>query len=250
MTNFIKNPNLPKNSVNTIITGKIQQNLVSEFSNLNVNTIMLNNSQKLQDPVKNHVDLLCHHLENKKLLITNDNINKIKYLNDIGFDVNVINNSLECDYPKDVYLNAARIDNNLICNKKFIAQEILEYCENNNINIIDVKQGYSKCSICIVDNNAIITEDESIYKQCKLNDIDCLLIKKGFVKLQGYEYGFIGGCCAKISKTELAFFGDIKLHPDYNNIKTFLLNYGVYDISLSNSYLIDIGGAIPILENN
>jgi hypothetical protein len=63
-----------------------------------------------------------------------------------------------------------------------------------NFNIIDVKQGYTKCSVLPVSNNAFITDDISIYNQCVSFGIDVLYVGKGDVSLPGYNYGFIGGC--------------------------------------------------------
>ena len=66
-------------------------------------------------------------------------------------------------YPEDVRLNCAVIGNKIICNCKTIAQEVLEYAYVNDYSIIDVNQGYARCSVCIVNENAIITDDKSIY---------------------------------------------------------------------------------------
>ena len=77
-----------------------------------------------------------------------------------------------------------------------------------------------------------------------------LKIQKGFISLPGYDYGFIGGCCGKLSKNILAFTGKIESHPDYNNIKDFCRNYNVNVLSLTNDDLLDIGGILPIAETN
>lgn len=250
MNQFIEYPNLPSSDIKLALAGKMSNDLYKAFLDLNINIVTLKNCDKLQSPVKSHADMLCHHLGNNSILITNDNQNLINntVLNTLVLDVNIISENLRENYPNDIKLNVARIGNKLICNYKYIAREIKNYCTNQNIKIIDVPQGYSKCSTLIVNNNAIITEDESICLACNKNHIDVLKIEKGHVNLSGYNYGFIGGCSSLISNDILAFFGNIKSHPNFNSIKSFLSNYNINPISLTNSKLIDIGGIIPILE--
>ena len=87
-------------------------------------------------------------------------------------------------YPDDVYLNCVQVGKYLICNKKHTSREVVEYASKNGINVIDVKQGYCKCSICVVSDNAVITEDSGISKALAENtDLDVLLIEKGHMKI-------------------------------------------------------------------
>ena len=97
-------------------------------------------------------------------------------------------------------------------------------------------------------DSAFITDDESIYKTLKAEKLDVLLVKKGSVRLKGFDYGFFGGCCGKISDKKIVFFGDIKNHSCYDNIKSFAKNYKIDLISLAKGDLTDIGSLIPITE--
>ena len=76
--------------------------------------------------------------------------------------------------------------------------------------------------------------------------IDVLKISAGHIMLDGYDYGFIGGCCGKISSGAIAFCGDLKTHPDSDNICGFLGNYGIKAVSLGSGQLYDTGGILPI----
>ncbi|MCR4615180.1 MAG: hypothetical protein K5756_03435 [Clostridiales bacterium] len=152
----------------------------------------------------------------------------------------------ESGYPDDVPLNCAVVGNNLICCKSAVSKILLEKAENSGFNIINVNQGYAKCSTCVVDENAVITDDISIHKACGANNIDSLLVSKGSVSLEGHNYGFIGGCSGLIGEGLLAFCGDISTHTDYENIRDFLEAHNVKDISLFEGNLIDIGGIIAV----
>ncbi|MEG1448103.1 MAG: hypothetical protein RSC41_02120 [Oscillospiraceae bacterium] len=149
------------------------------------------------------------------------------------------------EYPMDISLNIALIDRVAVVGTKNINYNILQYISSQSYNIIKVKQGYCKCSICIVDDGAIITDDENIARALH-NYLDVLLISKGNIELKGYNYGFIGGTCGLIDKNLLAFTGNIEKHSDYDNIKSFLDNHGCDFVCLSDKNLVDIGGILPL----
>ena len=151
-------------------------------------------------------------------------------------------------YPKDVLLNCAIIGNKIICNLRTIAAEVLEFAESSGLTVINVNQGYSKCSICVVNENAIITDDESIFAAAGNFFNDTLFVSKGSIVLNGYNYGFIGGCCGKIDRNKIAFNGAIECHNDCNKILDFLKRNSVECIELHNERLCDIGGILPIYE--
>ena len=99
-----------------------------------------------------------------------------------------------------------------------------------------------------VDENSLITDDLSIYNAAIGFGLDALLVRKGCVRLDGFDTGFIGGCCGKLAKDMLAFCGDIANHPDYTKINSFLRERNVYPHSLFGGELIDIGSVIPITQ--
>ncbi len=151
------------------------------------------------------------------------------------------------NYPRDIEFNCVQVGNKLICNKKYTNSKILDYAEKNELIIIDVKQGYAKCSTCVVTDNAIITEDTSIADKAAEYGIDVLKITKGSVGLCGYDYGFIGGAGGLIEKSLLAFNGNLFSHPDFYKIFEFCYNSSVGIVSLSSGKLYDIGSIIRIV---
>ena len=50
-----------------------------------------------------------------------------------------------------------------------------------------------------------------------------LLISSGDIKLEGYDYGFIGGASGKISDNTVVFFGNAEMHPYYSSIRELCL---------------------------
>ena len=108
---------------------------------------------------------------------------------------------------------------------------------------IFVKQGYTRCSVCKINDNAIITADKSIADEALVRGADVLLISAGNILLNGYDYGFIGGASVTY-RNKIFFFGNIEKHPDYLKMCDFAEKYSVKLISLSNLPLCDIGGGV------
>ena len=146
------------------------------------------------------------------------------------------------NYPFDVLYNVAIVGNNAIHNFKYTDKSFLE---NNSYNLIDVKQGYSKCSLCVISDNAVITSDEGIKKQLENYNIDVLLVNKGDVTLEPFEYGFVGGASG-IVDGKIAFCGDVTLHSDYNKIKNFCNKHNVEILNLSQVVPVDVGTIIML----
>ena len=113
-------------------------------------------------------------------------------------------------YPYDCNLNICYTDDYLIYNPKTADENIVKLLTNRTdkqFRTIKVNQGYSKCSVCVVDSNSIITGDSGIADQCIKNGMNVLLINNDWIVLNGFNHGFIGGCSFKLSKDKIAFTG-------------------------------------------
>lgn len=146
-------------------------------------------------------------------------------------------------YPHDIAYNVLVIHNCVIGNLKYISRDVLKSAEFFGYKCINVKQGYAACSAAKVSSNAIITADISVAEAAEAAGCDVLVILPGFIKIDGYGYGFIGGASGLIDG-KLCFCGEIQRHPDYKKIHDFCGKYGVEIISLSNEDLYDCGGII------
>lgn len=165
-----------------------------------------------------------------------------------GYNVQIISEHLGKAYPNDVLLNCVPMGEFLICNTDTVSQTVLHHFKNKKI--INVRQGYTKCSVIPVNGNALITDDESIANECTLNGIDVLKVSKGSVCLPGFNYGFIGGTAGKISDNQIAFNGDISTHADHFEIINFLSKYKIKAVSLCSGPLLDIGSLIVLKRRN
>lgn len=243
---YIEKPNLPQGRVTLAAISAEAGESIQKLHSLGIETINIKPDLRLPAPVNSHADLQMLHLGNSDIFCHNEHL----FIGESEQKFNIINISSTAgnSYPDDVKLNCTIIGDKLICNKKTVAYEVLEYADSNGLTVINVNQGYTRCSICVVNENAIITDDESIFTAAGnfLNDV--LFISKGSIGLNGYSYGFIGGCCGKIDKNKIAFNGAIESHKDYKKIIDFMSKHNIECVELNQKRLYDIGGILPLCE--
>ena len=87
---------------------------------------------------------------------------------------------------------------------------------------------------------AVITEDASIERAMKENGVDVLRVAPGYVALDGYDRGFIGGASGADNEN-VYFCGDLSTHPNSNEIKEFCRQHGKNCVSLGSGRLYDVG---------
>lgn len=199
-------------------------------------------SCNVSKPISLHADVLYLKTGDKEIYVSDCQKHNIGFLIGLGYRVSEIN--LAPGYKTESKLNMIVTEGTVVCNP----YTCIEYNSfGNKKEIITVKQGYTRCSTIVLSDNNFITEDEGIYKNLTASDKNCLLIEKGYVFLEGYDYGFIGGASVFLERENtLLFFGDITLHKDYKKINDFCNKSKIKIDYIVSAKLQDIGGAILI----
>ena len=245
---FLKNQNLPENKVTTVFANTDDIALKRLFEELSIKVVQVTENSLLDTPVSCHADILGNYVGKSTFLADKNQTELCNFIEDNSGKSIIIEN-IKSPYPNDCLLNFADIGDYIICNKSILTKEIVSLLPDKQI--IDVKQGYSKCSVCICKNNTIITDDISVYNAVsKYGNINSLLVQKGSVSIDKFDYGFIGGCCGLIDKDVLLFNGNLSTHTDFDKIKNFLYDNGVNYIDINGKPLTDIGSIIPIMEKD
>ena len=228
-----------------LVDFRISKKSEDTLKRLGYSVIKTEKCNDLAEPVCGHPDMMVCKLSDIDFVVKTTLCGhfKVKFPN-----LNIISGTtgLKPEYPFDIAYNSARIGKYLFCNEKYTDNTILKYCEQNRIKVLSVKQGYAKCSICEVSDNAIITADKGIYAVAKENDIDALLIENKGIVLNGYDEGFFGGATGLLEKDLLCVNGNLELHSDCKKIKEFCNKYGVNILSLSDEQIYDIGTIIKL----
>lgn len=247
MSKFLEKPFLPSSKVKTVICGYESADFINYTKYLGIEAYFTKKNKCYDKRVETHADLSVFHLGNNNIILHNQ-LELSETLSSFGMDV--INESCKgmLTYPDDCSLNLFKLGQTVFGKFSSASQHVLSYCKANNIDFIDVKQGYAKCSTILLDEHSFITDDQSIYNKGIDLGLECLLVSKGDVKLDGFDYGFIGGCAFKIDLDRLAFFGDVTKHRDYDRILHLTSCRGIKIEYLKDHDLYDVGSVIPLIE--
>ena len=146
-------------------------------------------------------------------------------------------------YPETVPYNAVGIGNLLIHNLKHTDETILSSYENH----INVNQGYTRCNLLALNENAFITSDLAISRQLSAvnsqsqsSTVKVLYIDPKQIKLEGQRNGFFPGCCG-VWKNNLIVCGSTKNLKEKTELDKFLKENNFNLIELYDGELIDVG---------
>jgi radical SAM superfamily enzyme/signal recognition particle subunit SEC65 len=189
----------------------------------------------LAEPVKGHADMMIFRYKNN--VIYEPRLEDVAaLLRQNGYKCLKGEDIKSSVYPEDIMYNACAIGGHVI----HYDGKIEENIKKLKCKFLPVKQGYAKCSIVPVDNNRIITSDKNIKKTWEKNGGAALLIKQGYIKLPGYNSGFIGGASG-VNDRFVVFTGRLNTHPDGRAIADFIKGAGKGIIELYDGPLYDTG---------
>lgn len=230
-----------------IVDFRITEEEKYNITSLGYKIIICPPSQALYEAVCGHPDMLLHIIDKNKIMVhKNVDKNFIALLKNLGFSVLLSGNELKDIYPYDIILNSVSLSNLFMHNIKYTDPELLKLMISKKL--INVKQGYSKCSTAIVTEKAVMTSDKSIAKALITENIDVLLLPPGDIELPNLNYGFIGGCCGLLNENTLAFYGDLNYYAYGNEVLSFLKKHNVKPVYLRKDKLID-RGSLFVIEN-
>lgn len=199
----------------------------------------------LYDGIKNHIDLHIHVID-KSLYISNEISGMIKnQLDSHHIPYTVIDEILDEKYPGTAYLNAISTKDFFIHNTAITAKALYNYIVDSDKKILDVKQGYCRCTTIPLTDHHFITCDAGIYKTLVRENISAHLIDTGHVTLEGHPYGFLGGSAGVVDDI-LYFNGDITCHVNYPQIKALCHSLNINISNILGKPLVDIGSILTI----
>ncbi|MFZ7132984.1 MAG: DUF6873 family GME fold protein [Eubacteriales bacterium] len=198
---------------------------------------------RLYPAIMSHADIQCFPIDGQ-CLVVHPSLDKatLEELDYYKVKIQFGQKSLSLSYPNNIHYNCAKVGNKFIHHREYTDDIVIKEGLKRGIEFIHTKQGYSKCSTLIVDDNSIITADRGIAKAAKSHGIDALFITPGHIILPGFKEGFIGGAGGVLlQQNEVIFNGNIRLHPDFQRIHNFIMEKGMKYQCLSSGPLIDIG---------
>jgi len=246
---LIKYANLPKNPVNTVVIGdKYYELLKNGLNKYGIERIItLKECEILSEEVEGHADMLSCHLGTDNFFISKKTILNGNLL-ELGINIIKTESPEGKEYPNDVGLNALIIGKKLVHNLKYTDTKLLEKAREMGYELINVKQGYCKCAVCVVDENSVITADNGMAKTLSAHGIECLVIEPGEIMLSGRERGFIGGSSVKLSNNVMAFTGKFINKNQQEAVENFLHSKSIKSVFLTEEQIFDVGSIIPLIQ--
>lgn len=245
------NPFIPLRKANIcIVDGRVDKKIVNNLEKLNIKVIRTLECKDIRKSISYHPDIVIHPITHNSIIVAP---NVFDYYDEqlSGRGINVIKGESQLDikYPDDIAYNVARLKGVAIHNFKHTDEKLKFYLEKQNLEFVNVKQGYSKCSLAILDNTSGITADIPMYQKLTSLGFDILLIEPGYIILQDERYGFIGGASGNYSEDTIFFSGFLCNHPDLKKIESFIDSKNKKIIYLSNEEVIDFGTIINLNSN-
>lgn len=224
-----------------IIGEKYREKLEKHLNSLGFEMFWLPDNTDTNIKLSGHCDLSVFIYDKTAILASYlKGCELVNLLTNRGYKVIISTEKQNELYPKDVNLCASIINNKLLHYSRYTDKAIL----NLELECINVKQGYTRCS-CLIFGNSVITSDKGIAAALKRNNIETLLIGNDGIILDGYDRGFIGGASFVCDNT-VYFIGDINKHPDGKSITDFIRDHDYKIVCLCDGELFDIGGAIVV----
>lgn len=251
MAEFVIAPNLPKRADVVLIGEKYADKLEIPLKKRGILPIFIPSNPLVDPRLASHVDLTIFHAGGKRIYLApflqNDDF--VICLEDLGAETVLADIRQTPQYPHDAALNIAVIGNSIIYNPKVSYKPAVDFLTiSKKYRSIPCKQGYAKCSALVVNERSLITEDRGIAKGAMAAGLDVLEITPGYVSLDGFSHGFIGGAGFKLNSGELAFTGMLDSHPDKQRILDFLSVRNITPVYLTSEPIFDIGSVITLTE--
>lgn len=230
-----------------IIDNRMRKLEKEQLKKLGYELIEINTSTKLYPEISSHVDIFACKVRDKII------IEPTQYQNIIQYAKNSIKGQDEIQekYPDDIKYNVCTIGKKAIHNFQYTDERLKQELINNNYELINTTQGYTNCSIAVIDDNSAIVSDKGLYKILKFHDIDTLLVENNLdIKLlNGENYsskkGFIGGCITRLGDS-IIVFGDLNKIDIDGRIRDFITSKKIKIIEFKGLDIIDYGGLIEI----
>ena len=195
--------------------------------------------------IRTHPDIQIHQLDTKLAICAPECFSHYRRLLPQSIRLVKRKTCLSGTYPGDCAYNVARTGNYLFCNTNCVDPLLLTYYQRQGKQVFHVNQGYTKCNLCVISDQLVLTEDIGIHNTIMGYEISVasVLLPVGAVALEGFPYGFIGGACGRASHT-VYWFGDPASCGYYSRIRELLYSHGIQSIALDNGPLRDLGGII------
>lgn len=238
-----------KNKANTkklIIDERMRQVEKAKLTEWGYELIEIKQSKKAYPEISSHVDIFTCKIGEKII------VEPTQYMNMPKMSIFIKGqDEVKTKYPFDIKYNVCTIGKKTLHNFEYTDLKIKEELEKQGYELINTTQGYTNCSIAVIDDSSAIVTDKGLYKILQAHGIDTLFINEELdIKLlNGKQYsnkkGFIGGCISRI-RNHIIIFGDLDKIDANRKIREFIQQKGLEIIEFKGLDVVDYGGVVEI----
>ena len=213
---------------------------------LGYNLIEMKKNHNVYEEISSHVDIFSCKIGNKVIVESTQKSSIPEFI-----QVEYGSEKVKETYPEDIKYNVCIIGKKAIHNFKYTDAKIKEELIKQKYELINTTQGYTNCSIAVIDDNSAIVADKGLYKILQAHNIDVLYIREKLdIKLLNKnEYsdkqGFIGGAMSRIGN-KIIVFGDLRKIDNSGEIRKFIKSKNLEIIEFENLDIVDYGGIVEV----
>ena len=242
-----------KNKINMyqiIIDERMRKVEKEKLKELGYNLIEIKASNNVYEEISAHVDIFTCKIGNT-LIVEPSIYEKIKQSKPNNFKIESGQERVENKYPYDIKYNVCTIGKKALHNFEYTDTKIKQELEKQEYQLINTTQGYTNCSIAVIDDNSAIVTDKGLYKILQKYNIDVLYLEYELdIKLLttvGYSNrnGFIGGAISRIDEN-IIVFGDLNKIDQEGKIRKFISEKNLNIIEFKGLNVIDYGGIVTL----
>lgn len=235
-----------------IIDKRMRKAEKEKLEELGYNIVEIQKSLNVYEEISSHVDIFVCKIGEK--IIIEPNLYEIiqksifpKYTIEKGQE------KIGNNYPCDIKYNVCTIGKKALHNFEFCDPKIKQELIKQGYELINTTQGYTNCSIAVIDENSAIVTDKGLYKILQKHNIDVLYLQyEPDIKLlngQGYSKrkGFIGGAISRIGE-KIIIFGDLNKIEKEETIREFISKKGLEILAFEGLDVVDYGGIVELNE--
>ena len=227
-----------------IIDNRMRQVEKQKLKNIGYEIVEIQTNTNVYSEISSHVDIFACKVGNEIIVEPSQKINNVSNLLYGAEKISML-------YPQDIKYNVCIIGNKAIHNLKYTDKILKQKLIESGFELINTTQGYTNCSIAVIDENSAIVTDKGLNKILQKHGIETLYLKETLdIKLlneKGYSQkkGFIGGCISRLGD-KIIVFGDLDKIDFQNKIRNFIQKRNLEIIEFKGLDVIDYGGLIEI----
>ena len=233
-----------------IIDERMRQFEKEKLKELGYELIEIKKCPKLYYEISSHVDIFTCKIGDI-LIVEPSQYEPIKLHLTPEHKIELGVETISSKYPEDIKYNVCIIGKMALHNFVYTDSKIKKELQQQGYELINTTQGYTNCSIAVIDDNSAIVTDKGLFKILQKHNIDVLYLEyEPDIKLlnnQAYSTrkGFIGGAIARIDENVIVF-GDLDKIDNHAQIRKFIEERGLPIIEFKGQDVIDYGGIVRV----